>query len=103
MPIRLRHLGLYALLIFSIAFCGHAQAGTTNPNYSLIDTLRLPGPTRWDILTFDPQTHRLFITRGESVDVLDVTTQKIVGVLIPDTHGVHGVALAPGIRQRLRQ
>ena len=43
---------------------------------------------------FDPDHHRLFITRGESVDVFDVTTKKITGS-ISRTSGVHGVALAP--------
>jgi len=54
----------------------------------------LPGSVRWDYLAFDSDTHHLFITRGDSVDVLDVITRKIVGT-IPDTRGVHGVAIAP--------
>jgi YVTN family beta-propeller protein len=77
------------LALFSVT--GHAA---TNTNYCLIDTIHLPGAVRWDFLTFDPDHHRLFITRGESVDVFDVTTKKITGT-ISGTSGVHGVALAP--------
>jgi YVTN family beta-propeller protein len=69
-------------------------ADTSHPHYGVVDTLRLPGAVRWDFLTFDPDHHRLFITRGESVDVFDVTTKKITGS-ISRTSGVHGVALAP--------
>ena len=57
-------------------------------------TIHLPGAIRWDFLTFDPDHHRLFITRGESVDVFDVATKKITGSIL-GTSGVHGVALAP--------
>lgn len=79
---------------FLVLAFGSAHADTGNPNYGVIDTLHLPGVVRWDFLTFDPDHHRLFITRGESVDVLDVTTKKIAGS-ISGTRGVHGVALAP--------
>jgi YVTN family beta-propeller protein len=62
--------------------------------YHVTDRVRLDGDVRWDYLSFDVAHHRLFITRGDHVDVFDVATKKVVGT-IPDTHGVHGVALAP--------
>ena len=80
-----------AALAVALALPVAATAGP--PGYALVDTRHLQGATRWDYLTVDPQGHRLFITRGDSVDVLDVTTGAIVGS-IPDTKGVHGVALA---------
>jgi len=85
---------ILAAFTLSLAQLGNGHAGTTGLDYALVDTLHFPGPTRWDYLTFDSKEHRLFITRGERVDVLDVKTKKIVGS-IPDTSGVHGVALAP--------
>ena len=78
-------------LTFALAFPVATEAAP--PGYALAGIWHLQGPTRWDYLTFDPAGHRLFITRGDSVDVLDVTTGTIVGS-IPDTKGVHGVALA---------
>ena len=85
---------LLAALAVAFIIPGNAQAASTNPDYTLVDTLNLPGLTRWDCLTFDSKGHRLFITRGENVEVLDVVTRKIVGS-IPNTSGVHDVALAP--------
>ena len=70
--------------------------GYTLPGYTLVNTQHFPGPTRWDYLTFDPIGHRLFVTRGDHVDVLDVATGTLVGS-ISDTKGVHGVALAPDL------
>lgn len=51
------------------------------------------GEGRWDYLVFDAQARRLFVTRESRVIVLDADTGKSVGE-IPDTPGVHGVALA---------
>jgi YVTN family beta-propeller protein len=62
--------------------------------YHLIKTIKVGGEGFWDYLNFDPATRRLFISRFNRVDVLDVDSEKIVGT-IPDTQGVHGIALAP--------
>jgi YVTN family beta-propeller protein len=51
------------------------------------------GDGGWDYLTFDPAGHRLFISRGTRVDVVDTSNGKVTGS-IPDTNGVHGIALA---------
>jgi DNA-binding beta-propeller fold protein YncE len=47
-----------------------------------------------DYLTFDEQQGRLFISRSTHVVVVDADSGKIVGD-IPDTAGVHGIALVP--------
>jgi DNA-binding beta-propeller fold protein YncE len=72
-----------------------APAAAPGPSgYHLIKTIKLSTDGFWDYLTFDSATRRLFISRGTRVDVLDVDSEKIVGT-IPDTPGVHGIALAP--------
>jgi DNA-binding beta-propeller fold protein YncE len=47
-----------------------------------------------DYLTAEPGTGRVFVTRGTHVMVVDGDTGKVLGD-IPDTPGVHGVALVP--------
>jgi len=47
----------------------------------------------WDYVTADTTTHRVFVTHGTHVQVVDAATDSVVGD-IPDTPGVHGVALA---------
>jgi DNA-binding beta-propeller fold protein YncE len=62
--------------------------------YHLAEKLHLDGDVRWDYLSFDSAHKRLFVTRGDHVDVFDTVGKRVIGT-IPDTHGVHGVALAP--------
>ncbi len=64
-----------------------------NSNYQVTNHFAVGGGGGWDYLTFDPDGARLFITRGTHVMVLDTATGKSLGD-IPDTPGVHGVALA---------
>jgi len=62
--------------------------------YHLVNTYKIGGDGGWDYLTIDSSARRLYISRATHVIVLDVDTGKSVGD-IPDTPGVHGIALAP--------
>src|SRR5437588_12431304 len=53
----------------------------------------LGGDGGWDYLTYDPTGKRLFISRGTHVMVVDPAKGSVIGD-IPDTTGVHGIALA---------
>jgi YVTN family beta-propeller protein len=53
----------------------------------------LGGDGGWDYLTYDPAGKRLFISRGTHVMVVDPAKGSVIGD-IPDTTGVHGIALA---------
>ncbi len=74
------------LLLFTLPF--------VLPKYHVSKTYHLGGEGSWDYLTFDSAHHRLFITRATHVMVVDPDSGRQVGD-IPDTPGVHGVALAP--------
>jgi YVTN family beta-propeller protein len=64
------------------------------PGYHLIKTYKLGGDGGWDYLTFDSASNRLYISRSTHVIVIDADSGQSVGD-IPDTPGVHGIALAP--------
>jgi len=66
----------------------------TEPVYHVASHEILAGDVKWDYLTYDPGSARLFITHGDQVDVYDTTLHQVVG-RIAGTPGVHGVALAP--------
>jgi DNA-binding beta-propeller fold protein YncE len=68
-----------------------AAAGS---GYHVIKTFKIGGEGGWDYLTADATARRLYISRGTHVIVLDLDSGKNVGD-IPDTPGVHGIALAP--------
>jgi len=63
------------------------------PNYHLAAAHLLGGDGGWDYLSIDPATHRLFISRSTHVMVVDPQSGAVAGD-IPDTPGVHGIAIA---------
>jgi DNA-binding beta-propeller fold protein YncE len=64
--------------------------------YHVAQRLKVGGEGGWDILTVDPDAHRLYYGRSTRMQVLDLETGKVVGE-IPDTPGIHGVALVPDL------
>jgi DNA-binding beta-propeller fold protein YncE len=101
MATRIATIALAAIVLASIALPGRmtraARSAEPSPSgYHLIKTIKVGGEGFWDYLTFDSSTRRLFISRGTKVMVLDVDSGKVVGE-IPNTLGVHGIALAPDL------
>ena len=64
--------------------------------YHVMQTYKIGGDGGWDYLTVDANARHLFISRGTHVMVIDTDSGKSVGD-IPDTPGVHGIALAPDL------
>jgi YVTN family beta-propeller protein len=69
---------------------GQSQSASV---YSLMKTIKLGGEVSWDNITSDSNTRLLFISRSTKVIVLNVDTEQVVAE-IPNTLGVHGIALA---------
>lgn len=89
------YLGLL-ILVSSWIVAGRVMAapqGTGGSGYHLVKKVKLGGPGGWDYLTVDAATHRVFISRGTHVMVVDPEQGKVIGD-IPNTQGVHGIALA---------
>ena len=84
-----RSLIVLALLFSSVPLLFAAGSG-----YHVVKTYKVGGDGFWDYLKLDPDSHRLFISHGTHVAVIDADSGKPVGD-IPDTPGVHGIALAP--------
>src|ERR1700758_797919 len=81
--------------IFVLGICLAVGAMTAaGPGYHVVTTYKVGGEGGWDYLTADAGARRLYISRGTHVIVLDLDSGKQVGD-IPDTQGVHGIALAP--------
>ena len=101
---RFPYLGILAVSIAALLLIAsgssnslNAKSATAAPGpsgYHLLKKITLGGGGGWDYITFDSPTRRLFISRQTKVIVLDVDSEKVVGE-IPNTEGVHGIALAP--------
>src|SRR6266699_1891761 len=60
----------------------------------MIKKIPIPGQGGWDYLIIDEAAPRLYLSHGTQVEVLDVDSGSVVGK-IPNTLGVHGIAIAP--------
>jgi YVTN family beta-propeller protein len=66
--------------------------------WAVLQRWKLGGAGGWDYLTLDAAGQRLFISRGDRVDVIDTASGTMTGT-IADTKGVHGVALAEDLQR----
>lgn len=63
------------------------------PVYKLQTKIKVGGGTRWDYVFVDSNNHRLYVSHGTQTEVIDTNTDKLIAT-IPDTKGVHGIAVA---------
>ena len=63
------------------------------PTYKVTTKIKVGGGPRWDYAYIDSANHRLYVSHGTQTEVIDTTTDKLIGT-IPDTKGVHGIAVA---------
>jgi len=86
----------FSLLVVFVAATHPRKAATPGPGpsgYHLAKTIPVGGDSGWDYLTVDSANRRVYVSHGTHVVVLDADTQATVGD-IPDTQGVHGIAIA---------
>jgi YVTN family beta-propeller protein len=83
---------LRATILVAVTLLTTMTAEAAGPEYKVVKTWKLGGDGGWDYLTADSDGHRLFIARATRVMVVDTESGKQVGG-IPDTAGVHGIAL----------
>ena len=91
------HFVLCALLPMTVMT---ARAAGTSPipaaDYTVSRSFPLGGSGGWDYLALEASGARLFISRGDHVDVVETVSGKLAGT-IQNTAGVHGIAFAPAL------
>jgi YVTN family beta-propeller protein len=87
---------LVAALLVSVSSA--EQSPLPDADYRVSTIWPLGGTGGWDYLALDPVGARLFVSRGERVDVVDTSTGRRSGI-IPNTAGVHGIAFAPELNR----
>ncbi|HXH65923.1 MAG TPA: hypothetical protein VNI81_01900 [Candidatus Limnocylindrales bacterium] len=71
-----------------------AGAAAAESGYKVSGKISVTGDGGWDYLVVDANARRLYLSHSTHVVVYDVDSHAVVGD-IPDTPGVHGIALAP--------
>src|SRR5262249_40865727 len=78
--------------LFFVALLSQGATG-----YKVIGRYPIPGGGGFDYVTMDDAARRVYVSHGTQVDVVDADSGKVVGA-IPDTPGVHGIAIAPDFK-----
>jgi YVTN family beta-propeller protein len=84
-----RWLALLAAASFCIAV---PSAALAQGPYHVITQWKIGGEGGWDYLAADAKAHRLYITHGTRVEVVDSNSGKTIGA-VTGLQGTHGVAL----------
>src|SRR6185503_9244702 len=82
-----------ATIVAAAPAVAQEQAG-----YHVARKRTIGGDGGWDYLVVDTAARRLFLSRGTHVMVVDLTRDTVVGD-IPNTAGVHGIALVPSLNK----
>ncbi|MGI8495019.1 MAG: YncE family protein, partial [Pyrinomonadaceae bacterium] len=86
--------------IFSLVILGASlsvaqtppKTAQTSSGYHLLKKIKIGGEGGWDYIFDDSKAHRLYVSHATKVVVIDTDKNTIVGE-IPNTNGVHGVAV----------
>ncbi len=83
---------LTAVISLGLVLTGLGRAAGPS-GYQVIKSVPVAGDGFWDYVTVDSTARRIYISHGTKVVVLDADSFAAVGE-IPDTQGVHGIAIA---------
>ena len=88
------HRFLRAAVCVLFALTGGAALSAQTAPYHVVKTIGLGGEGGWDYLFADSAGQRLYVSHSTRVEVVDLLRDTSLGV-IPNTPGVHGIAIAP--------
>jgi hypothetical protein len=89
-------LAIASLAAISVVGSSSRAAAAGSSGYHVIKTIPVPGDDGWDYVAVDSAARRVYISHGTHVVVMNADTYAIEGD-IPDTPGVHGIAIAPDL------
>jgi DNA-binding beta-propeller fold protein YncE len=90
--------GSFGRLAAFVALLVAPAAFAQQPSYHVARKIAAGGDGGWDDLSVDTTTQRLYLSRGTHVMVVDLMRDSVIGD-IPNTAGVHAIALAPALNR----
>jgi len=85
-----------ALAALALATVPLAASAAGQPRYKLVRTTPLGAPDRWDYLTFDPASHRVYVAHADRLTVIDGRSGAVLGEVTGIAGGTHGIGLSAG-------
>ena len=86
------------LLLGALCALVPATLALAATGYHVVGEIMIGGDGGWDYLTADSAARRLYVSHATHVAIVDLDSGKVVGD-IPDTPGVHGIAVAPQLNR----
>jgi DNA-binding beta-propeller fold protein YncE len=89
---------IVAAMLGTAAICNDlqlARAQAPSVELKVVDTFKLGGAGRWDYPVIDPEGDRLYVARGDQVQVVDTKSGVVLGD-VTGVQGAHGIAVVPG-------
>jgi DNA-binding beta-propeller fold protein YncE len=96
-PMKTAQYAVWALLLnaATLGLYLEGQARPAGPSgYQVVKAVPIEGEGGWDYVGVDSAARRIYVSHATRVVVLDADSYAAVGE-IPDTLGVHGIAVAP--------
>ena len=87
---------IYILFVGMLIFS--ALTTVAQPNYKIARKIPVSGEGSWDYITVDGKASRIYTSHATTAVVVDIKTGNVLGS-IPDTKGIHGIALAQEINR----
>ncbi len=91
---RISLVGVSALVLL----CFGTGRAAEPESFQIVKTIKIGGDGGWDYLTVDSDAHRLYCSRSNRVQVIDVEKGELVGE-VKELSGVHGIALVPKLKK----
>jgi DNA-binding beta-propeller fold protein YncE len=85
------------LKVIALALAAIAAAPVSSApaaDYTLIKSVPLGPPDRWDYVVYDDQTQRVYVAHGDRLAVVDARTGALVGQVEGIAGGTHGTAIS---------
>ncbi len=99
MKIHYRSLAAILAPALAILLAPVDASAQTAPAYKLTRMVPLGAPDRWDYVTADPDTARVYVAHGDRVTVLDAATGAIVAQVEGMPGGTHGISVSTATGQ----
>jgi len=80
------------ILLVGFLFLSLVSNAQNTALYSFDKSISVPGDGGYDYVSIDDANKHLFVSHGESVNVIDLKTEKVIGS-IDNMKGVHGIAI----------
>lgn len=83
-----------ALCVAALAAAIPAKAA--DPDWHLVQSVKLGPPDRWDFVTLGPDGARVYVAHQDKISIVDTKTGALVGAAGPIA-GAHGIAVVPSM------